>query len=97
MLFSLLLFSSLGTSAIVTQHRLPITRVMDVAPSLITPAPVVDYQAIFARDSVPTCGYVSGKAGEHPSFDSSCLVLMLNGRSLTLDMPFFIHVHFDFA
>lgn len=97
MLFSLLLFTSLGTSAIVTQHRLPITRVVDNAPSLITPAPVIDYHAIFARDSVPTCGYVSGKAGEHCYFDSSGSVLMWNGRSFSLNMPFFLHVHFDFA
>ncbi|MCJ1426088.1 hypothetical protein MMC29_003990 [Sticta canariensis] len=60
--FSLLLFVSLGTSAIVTQQSLPVTRVVDVAPGFITPAPEVDYQAIFARGNVATCGYVSGKA-----------------------------------
>lgn len=61
---SFLLFASLGTSAIVTQPVIPITRVKDVAPALalITPAPAVDYQAIFARDKIATCGYISGKA-----------------------------------
>lgn len=75
-LFSLLFFSSLGTSAIVTQHGVPITGVVDVAPALITPAPVVDFQAIFARDSVATCGYVSGKAGKHRHCGFSGPVLM---------------------
>lgn len=65
MLFSLLLFISLGTSTIVTQQSLPITRVVDVAPELITPAPEVDNQAIFARGNFETCGYVSGNAGKH--------------------------------
>lgn len=78
MLFSFLLFTSLGTGAIVTQPVIPITRVKDVAPALalITPAPAVDSQAIFARDNIATCGYISGKAGEYRLFDSSGPILM---------------------
>ena len=65
MLLSFLVSASLGTPAIVTQPVLPTTRAMDVAPALITPAPVVDHQAIFARDNVATCGYVRGKEGKY--------------------------------
>lgn len=96
-LFSLLLFVSLGTSAIVTQQSLPVTRVVDVAPGLITPAPEVDYQAIFARGNVATCGYVSGKAGKHCHFDSSGLILTWKCLSLSPNMPSVLHVYFDYG
>lgn len=76
MLFHLLFFTSLGTGAIVTKPVLPLTRKVDAAPALITPAPIVDYQAIFARDKAATCGYVSGNAGEHRRFDCGGPILM---------------------
>ncbi|MCJ1469162.1 hypothetical protein MMC07_007795 [Pseudocyphellaria aurata] len=79
MLFHLVIFSSLGSGAIVTKPVLPLTRKVDAAPAFITPAPIVAYQAVLARDSAATCGYVSGNAASPltcpPSYMCSSTIL----------------------
>lgn len=84
MITSLLMLSTLWRAhAFVTKSVLPATRVIDLVPSLITPGPQVDDQAIFARGNLATCAYVSGNAGEEalPS-DSNTSYLILSFTQL---------------
>ncbi|MCJ1470020.1 hypothetical protein MMC07_008665, partial [Pseudocyphellaria aurata] len=94
LLFHLLVFSSLGTGAIVTKPVLPLTRKVDAAPAFITPAPIVAHQAIFARDSAAPCGYVSGNPGERRRVDFGGPILMRNDCSFSFDMSPVVYVYF---